>query len=164
MLTLLLNADRPQAFTWIFTSLLSSSGKAAFSNRNKIIQHKDEFIFILFIQLNKRLSYRYVFVSILWLIQKTWLYPEPVHMYTTCIETLSLKTDWIFSCSNHCYIWIYAFMGMFADCIRSTHRNLLFFYLNNILFQKWIGQQAYKPIICPLLLLVGFVKHKIIMV
>ena len=38
--------------------------------------------------------------------------------------------------------------------------NMFCFYLNNILFQKWIGQQAYKPIINHLLLLVGLVKHK----
>ena len=30
---------------------------------------------------------------------------------------------------------------------------------NNILFQKWIGQQAYMPI-SPLQLLVRLVKHK----
>ena len=39
--------------------------------------------------------------------------------------------------------------------------NKWYFYLNSILFPKRIGQQAYKPIISPLLLLVGLVKHSI---
>ena len=38
-------------------------------------------------------------------------------------------------------------------------KSFFIFYLNNILFQKWIAQQAYKPISL-LLLLVGLVKHK----
>ena len=37
----------------------------------------------------------------------------------------------------------------------------LFYFKQYFISRKWIGQQAYKPIISPLLLLVGLVKHKI---
>ena len=34
----------------------------------------------------------------------------------------------------------------------------MLFYIDNILFQKWIRQQAYNPLISPLLLYVWLVK------
>ena len=45
---------------------------------------------------------------------------------------------------------------------QSINQSITFFLFKQyFISRKWIGQQAYKPIISPLLLLVGLVKPKI---